>query len=94
MPSKDSKLNCFWKSFGDAGDQILKWVAKMSMLESWAKATTFQFVVNNMTQCDSILDLQWDSLDPKKKRGFVIIPKDLDKIDTICGDSSCESRQK
>lgn len=40
----------------------------MSMLESWAKATTFQFVVNNMTQCDSILDLQWDSLDPKKKK--------------------------
>ncbi len=55
MLSKDSELNCFWKSFRDAGDQIKKWVTKMSMLESWSKATTFKIVVNNMTQCDSIL---------------------------------------
>lgn len=27
----------------------------MKMLESWSKATTFKIVVNNMTQCDSIL---------------------------------------
>jgi hypothetical protein len=40
----------------------------MRVLESWSKATTFQFVVNNMTQCDSILDLQWDSLDHRQKK--------------------------
>jgi len=38
--------------------KLKKWVAKMKMLESWSKATTFKIVVNNMTQCDSTLDLK------------------------------------